>query len=516
MPERDQFIRSAWVVASLTGLSRVFGLLREIVLAYYFSTSGVLSAFRIAFMLPNLARRLFGEGALSAAMIPVLSETLRQEGEQASRRFVGRLMLAVTAFLVAAVLVLELVTLVWNGIRPDPALGLATILLPYMVMICLVALVGGVLNVRGRFAVPAAMPILLNLAIIGGAMIGARWGGDSETIHIRVICYAVLVAGLCQLALSALALRRALFAPLFSWSLRDAGLRKVAGLMGPMALGLSVVQINSLADYLIAYLFISDKGEPVGPAVLGYAQFLYQLPLGVFGIALATAIFPALAGRAAEDDEVGLARVFVQGLRLSLFVAAPASVGLMFIAHPLVATLFLRGHFDAAAGGRVAGALMYYSIGLVGYFSQHIIVRTFYARHDSRTPTRVALWMVSVNLAMNLVLVRVMEERGLALSTAFCSIVQVLWLIALMTRRVRSVDWLSLLRGLIPILIATTVMCACLAACCAPVIADIILPRTVFGWTALLVVVGVGSYGTAAVLLGIPELRALLSARSRS
>lgn len=458
MPPPRRFLRSAGLISGLTLFSRVLGLVREQVFGFYFATSQPLSAFRIAFMLPNLARRLFGEGALSAAFIPVLTRSIQTDGEEASRKFVGSLLVVLAVALVCGVATAEVVIVVWRQFSGDLSLSLTAIMMPYMALICMVAAVGAVLNVRGHFALPAAAPSLLNLSVIGGILTGAIILGLRGVDLIYVACVSVLVGGGGQLAASVVMLRRIRFFPIISRPVWTPRVTSVGGLMAPMVLGLSAVQLNTLADFLIAYFFVEEGGERVGPAVMGYAQYLYQLPLGVFGIALATAIFPLLSQKAAEEDTSGLAQVFSDGLRLSVFVALPASVGLVFVAHPLVAVLYERGEFGPAQTDRVAGVLLFYSLGMVAYFMQHIVVRTFYALHDSKTPARVALTLVFINLAMNLSLVFVLEERGLALATAICAVIQVVILLRVLSRKLPAIIWSVVLRSVVRSFVATAVM----------------------------------------------------------
>jgi len=186
------------------------------------------------------------------------------------------------------------------------------------------------------------------------------------------------------------------------------------------------------------------------------------LPLGVFGISLATAIFPLLSTKAAQGDRAGMGEIFERGFRMSLFIALPSSIGLIFVAHPLVATLYQRGEFDAADTQRVAATLVYYSLGIAAYFAQHIVVRTYYALQDSRTPARIALYMVALNLVMNLSLVFVMEERGLALSTSISATVQILWLLARLRRVLPEVGWAKLGLALSRTVLATAAMAVAL------------------------------------------------------
>jgi putative peptidoglycan lipid II flippase len=253
---------------------------------------------------------------------------------------------------------------------------------------------------------------------------------------------------------------------------------------------------------------VEVDGERVGPAVLGFAQYLYQLPLGVFGIALATAIFPVLSRKSSQEDHAGLVEVFARGLRLSVFVALPASVGLVLVARPLVAALLEYGQFESKNTARVSGALVFYSLGMVAYFAQHIVVRTFYALQDSRTPARVAMWMVLLNFALNLSLVFVLEERGLALATAICAFVQVTILLIVLSRRLHALTtgtaaiWTAIGAGVARSAVATTVMGAVIAllrvsslSSCGPIVE-----------TLVLVLVGVLVYGGAATALRVNEL----------
>ncbi|MBI4716289.1 MAG: murein biosynthesis integral membrane protein MurJ [Planctomycetes bacterium] len=511
MAAPSRLINSARLIAALTLGSRILGLIRESVFGYYFSTSELLSAFRIAFMAPNLARRLFGEGALSAAMIPVLTQCLKEQGEEAARRFVGRLLTVLTVVLLVGLGAVESVLLVWRVLHDDLALRLTAVLMPYMVLICLVAVGSGVLNVRGHFAVPAAAPTILNIAIIIGALGGSLALGMDGARLMTLVCVAILLSGVLQVAATGAAFRHARFAPRYGWSRHDPQIRAVMKLMGPMVLGLSAVQINQLVDYVIAYLFVFDQtGERVGPAVLGFAQYLYQLPLGVFGISLATAIFPVLSHKAAEGDRAGMCETIGRGIRLGAFVSLPACAGLVLVATPLVAALYQRGDFDAQDTQRVSATLICYSLGLPAYFAQHVIVRAFYALRDSGTPAALAMRMVFINVAVNLVLVFVMEERGLALSTSLCATVQALWLIRRLRGVLPEMQWAEVVAGLGRMALAAVVMSAAVVAVDSPRI----LGSWAYAWTPLrlgvLVVVGLAVYGLAALALRIPELRAAL------
>lgn len=500
-----RFLGAATLMAGLTLVSRLLGLVREMMLSYYFGTSQLLSAFRIAFQAPNLARRLFGEGALSSAMIPVLTRTLKDRGELESRRLIGSTLTASLAILMALTLLVELVIAVWRIVHDDPALRLTAFMMPYMVMICTSAVASGVLNVREHFAVPAAAPTILNIASILALALGGA-AGLSAAALMDWNCASVLIAGAIQVAATGLALHMVGFFPVWGRGWRDPQLRAIIALMAPMALGLSAVQINTLLDSLIAYIFVLDeKGERVGAAVLGYAQFLYQLPLGVFGISLATALFPLLSRKEAEGDRAGMAEVFHRGIRAGQFIALPSAVGLIFIATPLIATLYEHGgEFDARSTYRVALALTYYAIGIPAYFFQHVLVRTYYALHNSRKPATISLWMVGLNLSLNLVLVFVLQEAGLALSTSIAAIVQAFWLAKDLRKLFPELSWRPLLDPLMRLLFAAAVMAIALVV--------VRLAGEALHWhkalrLASMLAAGVATYFLAAWLLRVEELR---------
>lgn len=487
-------------------------MLRECLFSYLFSASGLLSAFRIAFMLPNLARRLFGEGALSAAMIPVLTGDIAKHGERSGRELLGSIIVALVAVLSVLVVLAEGALLIWRRAAPDFALDLSMTMLPYMVFICLVAVISGALNVRSHFAMPAIMPMVVNVGIIAAALVGAGMGLTGPAVMYAVAA-GVLAAGVVQLVLVVAALKRVNFMPVLGYRRRDPRVAAVRKMMAPMVLGLSAMQINALLDHLIAYVFVAVDGERVGPAVLGFAQYLYQLPLGVFGIALATAIFPVLSARAAADDRAGFAETLIRGVRVNLFVALPAAAGLVLVARPLVATFFEHGAFDADDTRRVAGTLVFYSIGLPAYFTQHVVARSFYALGDSRTPARAAMVTVVINLTLNLVLVQMFEERGLALGTAICATIQVVWLSRRLTRTVPQLDWRVVLGPVARMLVPTAVMIGVVLGLSR--IGDEVSWIGRRDWLTLTLLVGggAGSYAAVARMMGIEELRDLLHRR---
>ncbi len=516
MGAAGRFLQATRTISILTLFSRVLGLVRECLLGYFFGATGLLSAFRIAWMLPNLSRRLFGEGALSAALIPVLSQTIEKDGEQRGKEFVAALLVFLTGILVFAVLAVELAIVGIRSWHDDLSLRLAATLMPYMLLICLVAIVSGVLQVRRHFAVPAACPVVLNLTFIAAMLVGGLWMGLSGESLLYMVAVAALVAGVLQLALISTALTKVGFVPRLGTGTRawrsDPNIRKVLTLMAPAVIGLAAMQLNALADYVIAYFFVKVDGERVGPAVLGFAQYLYQLPLGVFGISIATAAFPQMCESAARDDHEGLADTILHSLKLGLFVSAPAAIGLVVIASPLVETLFQQGAFGASDTQRVAGVLVYYALGLPAYFAQHILVRAFYAKHNTRTPARLAMFIVGLNLALNLLLVVAMAEQGLALSTAICAYIQVAILASLLHGDFVKWPWRSSTAWAIKVATASAIMFVAIEGLAA--VMNQIFPGALSA-IRLTAIVGVGvlSYGLSAKLLSIPELHLIRSVK---
>ncbi len=438
------FISGARVVAALTLASRVLGLVRDMVCSRVFGVGPIWSSFALAFLLPNLLRRLFGEGALSAAFIPLYAELLETD-PPAARRFARLVLLSIMVVLLLLTLageaLLALLLLTPAAETGGLAIRLAMLMLPYMPLICAVALLGGMLQTHGSFAPTAGSPIVLNVCIITAALalLNSIWA----------VAVSVLIAGVLQVAWSAWALRRVI-----EWRgpLAGAGahLRKMLRFAGPMLLGLGALQFSTFLDGLIA-------GYPVtfGPtlpewlpgwlgglaypldeasnAVLYYGQRLYQFPLGVFGIAIATAIYPSLSRLA--SNRPAFTDTLQRGLRLSLFIALPASVGLLVVARPLAATLFLGGRFDIEGVQRVGAVLAAYSTAVWAYSVNHLLTRAYYAHGDSRTPVRISVSFVALNLLLNLILIWVWGEIGLAVATAACAILQTCALLFVLDRR---------------------------------------------------------------------------------
>lgn len=450
--KRRSFVGAAVTVSALTFLSRITGLVRDAYLASAFGLGGISDAFKMGFQVPNLFRRLFGEGALTAAFIPIYTDLLHND-PAAARRF-GSACLAYTALLLGTItLVAEAILFVlllkpwgppWS---PDTALAieLTMIMLPYMPLVCLVALFGSMLQVHGYFAPSAGMPVFLNIVMVLGTFVALHLGDGSDPAlrwATRIVGLSVVIAGVVQVvAQGRLLFRHMQFTRDFSNI--QTPMRTLLTTLVPMLLALSVFQINTFLDSLIAFGLSPKEGGAEQLHILGYAldhpvtsggmtaltnaQLLYQFPLGVFGLAIATAIFPALAHAAAntqDTDRKEFVTTLRQGLRLTVFIGLPASVGLWLVRLPATRVLYERGRFTLEDSQLVAEILAGFAPAIWAYSMTHVITRAFYALKDTRTPLRVSMAMVGLNLALNLTLVWPLGAAGMAWSTCICAILQ--------------------------------------------------------------------------------------------
>jgi len=344
-----------------------------------------------------------------------------------------------------------------------------------MLLVCIVAILAGVLNAHRHFAAPAAAPIALNIFIIGSILLTGWAFKFPARQQLFFVAVAVLIAGLVQIAMQIPPLRARGVSIRPAWATGSDAFKKIIILMAPMILGLTVTQINTLADDLIAWWFSASAEKGASFMLLGseimyplqrgsvshlyYAQRLYQLPLGVFGISLATAIFPVMSSDAARKDFKALCTTISTGLRSVIFIAIPATVGLIMIARPLISVAFQHGKFDSEDTQIVQYTLLFYALGLCGYFAQHIAARAFYSMQDSYTPMTSALIAVAANIVLNLTLIWFLQTAGLAASTAICSYLQIIILIVLLRRRLGPLILDGLARALLKTVAATAVMC---------------------------------------------------------
>ncbi len=440
-------------------------MVRDIAFAHFFGAGWLMTAWTMGFKIPNLARRLFGEGAASASFIPVYSEQLHRNPQQAKE--LANTVVTVI-FVVLAVIVLIGEGVVWGyygffETRFGPRLGLTlcSIMLPYMIFVCMVAILAGILNVHRHFATPAAAPIVLNIFIIASILFAGWVLKIKAEQQVFFVAAAVLIAGLVQIAIQIPSLRASGVSIRPAWDIHSEPFRKIIILMGPMVIGLTVTQLNTLADDIIALSFMSEQGYPLSygaPSYLYYAQRLYQFPLGVLGISLATAIFPVMSSDAARKDFDALTGTIARGIKAAVFIAIPATAGIFLVARPLVSAIFEHGKFESADTPVVAWTLSFYAAGLCGYFAQQILTRAFYSLQDSKTPMRSAVIAVFVNIVLNLTLIWFMGVAGLALSTAICSYLQVFILVFMLRKRLGTHILDGLPVTLVKTLVATLLM----------------------------------------------------------
>ena len=520
------FLQSARLIAVLTMASRVLGLVRDIICLRYFGAV-IWHYFSLGFTIPNLFRRLFGEGALTAALIPVYTQTLREGTEPA--RQLERSVVSLLALTLGVLTVLGLLILLGIGYGfelSDKAIltvQLAAIMLPYMLLICVTATFGGLLQVHRRFGPPALTPIVLNLCIIVTVLWLSRQAGADRWEQIFYVAGAVVAAGFLQAALQMPSLGQVGVSLRPTLNFGDPNLRKVVRLMGPMMLGMSVYQFNVLLDSVLAYSLSATEQSgqtfsalgreiayPVVEGSISYlylSQRLYQLPLGVFGTALATAVFPLLSRQAGEQDLKGLGATVAQGIRLVFFLAVPSAVGLVLIGVPLLQVFFEGGAsaFTPYDTQETFHTLRFYALGLPFLFLQQLVVRVYYAFEDAKTPVRVAMVVVGLNLVLNLVLIWPLGTGGLALATVIGAAVQALTLIVLLLRRYR----LQLGAGIGKSLVKTVVAATAMAGGCVLLVGRID-PASAVLRMGLTLAACVGFYMAASWLLKNRELSAAL------
>jgi putative peptidoglycan lipid II flippase len=530
------FLRHFRTVSGLTLASRVLGLARDAALAHVLGAGVFMDAYSQAFQMPNLLRRLFGEGALSAAFIPVFTDYLERGDRRAANRFMSLMIVLLVAALSAVTLVVVGALLVARHFTADLPkwhliFGLAAVMFPFAVTICLVALLQAALNCVRHFVMPALAPILLNIFIIGGAVAAGRLLADAPVAQVYLIGVTIVAGGVAQVLVQVPALLKKGLALRPAWDLRHPGLRRVLRLMGPMVLAIGVVQVNAFMDATIANVFspyaegadtFTLAGRTVAfpmktgaASMLYFGQRLYNFPLGVFAIALATVVFPELSRRAHRGDTEGLGRVASHGLRLTVFIAVPSAVGLMLVCEPLLRLWLEHGRFAARpeAVVRAAWVTRAYAVGIWAYSANHMLLRAFYASEDTRTPLRVAMAAAVLNFGLNLALIWPLAENGLALATAVSAIGQFVVLGALVSRRLAHVPWREVAATAGRTLLATAAMAAAAAGAVyglAPALGA--TGRAQAGWQlGLGVGAGVAVFLAAAWALGMPELRDLLA-----
>jgi putative peptidoglycan lipid II flippase len=423
--DSPKLVRSSAVVGSATMVSRLMGLLRDVVLANLIGANGNADAFFVAFKIPNFLRRLFAEGAFAQAFVPVLADTREKGGFAAVRELVDRvagvlggtlLLLTVLAIMASPVVA----TIFAPGFLRDPAKlaltgDLIKLTFPYLLLISLTGFAGAILNSYQRFAIPALTPVLLNLCLIASAL----WFAPHFEEPVVALALGVLVAGFAQLLFQVPALAGIGLVPRPRWAPRHEGVKRILLLMIPALFGVSVSQINLLLDTVLASLL------PTGSVSwLYYSDRLTELPLGVFAIAIATVILPTLSGQRARADDPAFANTLAWAIRSVLLIAIPATLALAVLAEPVLATLFQYGAFSEGDRMMAAASLRAYTLGLGAFMLIKVLAPGFYAREDMRTPVRIGIIAMGANMILNVAFVLPLMwwfnlgHVGLALATS--------------------------------------------------------------------------------------------------
>ena len=422
---RGGLLRSSAVTGSMTMVSRVLGLARDVVLARMFGPGDGTDAFFLAFKIPNFLRRLFAEGAFNQAFVPVLSEYRSQRSHAEVKTLVdsvagslGAVLLALTVIVVIAAPLIA-IPLAW-GFRDNADkfalfVDMFRITFPYLLLISLTAFASAILNSYDKFAIPALTPALLNVALIGAAVLLSPYMGRPEV----ALAIGVLIAGVAQLVFQLPALARLRLLPIPALNPQHEGVRRVMTLMIPALFGVSVSQINLLLDTFIASLLVSGS-----VSWLYFSDRLVELPLGIFGIAIATVVLPSLSRKHADKSLADFAAMLDWAFRMVLLIAIPASLALILLAQPLIITLFQGQNFSVDDVTKVTSSLQAYTLGLVAFMSIKVFAPGYYSRQDTRTPVRIGILAMAANMVMNILLVFVLDfaHTGLALATSLAAI----------------------------------------------------------------------------------------------
>ena len=460
---RPRLARSAGVFGLATIASRVLGLVRDQVLAFYFGAGDANDAFRVASRIPNLVRDLFAEGAMSAAFVPTFTRELTRHGRerawQLASSVINALLIVTGVIVVAGIIFAEpLVRLFAADFAEVPGkleltVYLTRIIFPFLTLVAVAAALMGMLNSLGHFFIPALSPAMYNVAVVVMSLALIPIAPSLGIADITIVALATLVGGIGQLAIQWPPLRREGFRYRAVLNLKDEGLHRVLLLMGPGTLGMAATQINVFVNTVLA----TSQGTGA-VSWLDFAFRLMYLPIGLFGVSIATAATPAISRMVAEHDFARIRSTLANALGLMMFLNVPATVGLIVLAQPIVAVIFEHGEFTPADTMATAAALQLYAIGLVGYSIVRIISPTFYALQRSRIPVMVSAASVLVNVILNLALVRVMGYRGLALGTSITAIVNATVQLILLRRELSGLEGSRIAASFARVVIASAVM----------------------------------------------------------
>jgi putative peptidoglycan lipid II flippase len=512
--------RNTAIFGIATGLSRVMGLVREMVASYYFGAAGRINAFTVAFQVPNLIRALVADAALSSAFVPVFSDLLEKGERRRAWRVASSLfwlmLLGLTALSAIFILIAPWVIGLFGnpGSHPDLAVGLSRVLFPIVALLGVSGIVVGVLNSYDHFSVPAISPIFWNLAIIIGLAIGVPHASSVDAKY-YVYAVSILIATFVQVLLPMPWLRgldrgEERLRVVIDW--RDPEVKRVFRLMVPVTLGLGLINVNALVDTWFASRFVNAD---LAPTAIQKAFLVYMLPQGMFSVAIATVLFPTLARLASRGDLRGVAQTVSTGLRQITFLLAPAAVLSAVLAEPIIRILYQRGHWHPNQTPVVAGALAAFSAGLVFNGAMLMLNRTFFSLQENWLPTAVAVGNLVLNVVLDTAFYR-FGTWGIPLATAVCNVVSTAVLVLVLRRRLGRLDGTLIAASVSRILVACGAVAVVAWFVWHPL--DSALGRTFPAQVASLgtaLVASVTVYVAFCRALSVREMQALLSLRSR-
>jgi putative peptidoglycan lipid II flippase len=458
--ENKNVSRAAGVVGFCTLVSRILGLIRDMIVAMYFGTGMVSDAFFVAFRIPNLLRRLFAEGSMTISFIPVFTEYLQERSKKDAFEL-ARVVFTLLSIILVVVTLLGVLFSPWivrlqawgfggAGDKYELTVLLTRITFPYILFISLVAFFMGILNSLRHFAAPAAAPILLNVAIIGATF----WISPHLSEPVIGVALGVIIGGILQVILQLPWIFRSGVSLRPIWMPDHPAVKRIGMLMLPAIFGSAVYQFNQFIGTLLASLLANGS-----VSWLYYADRLVQFPLGIFAIAISTAALPSLSRQAAEKGLDEFKGTLTHSLRLTFFITIPSMAGLIMLGHPIIKLFFERGVFDAHSTKMTTLALIFYSVGLWAFSGIRIVVSAFYALQDTRTPVKVAVIALAANLILSLLLMGPLDHGGLALALSLASSIQFCLLVFFLKRRISAWDLGPILMSAGKSLAASAVMC---------------------------------------------------------
>ena len=454
METNHKIAKYAGIVVIATIFCRILGLGREIVISNRFGAGIESDVFFVAFMIPNLLRSFLAEGALNLAFVPVFTEYLTNHDRKKAEYFASNVLNILIIVLIIVVILgiwgaPWLINIIAVGFKSNPykyqlAVDLTRIMFPYIGFVAVAALFMGILNSYEHFLVPALAPAMLNISIIVFALtLSYKYG-------IYSIAWGVILGGIGQALVQAPALARKKIKYSFVVDFNDQATKKLLKLLLPAMVGLAITQINVIVDKTIASTLIDGS-----ISALYYSNRLIQFPLGAFGIAISIAIFPTLSKSIVKNNIPEFKKSLLFGLRMLLFTTVPSAIGLIVLKDPIVRLIYEHGTFSKFATNMTASALLYYSIGLFAYACVRLITMSYFALNDTKTPVKIGAYMLLLNIALNLILVRYLAHSGLALATSVVAILNMMILLKILQDKIGDIELKSQALFLVKIVISS-------------------------------------------------------------